>query len=178
MKMKPLALTLLSIFFTLQLTSAYGFDFGNNKFKQEVDKEKSAIKLTREVVGGGYGIISTEELHTLVTKGDDIVIIDTMPFEASYKKAHIPGAKQFLFPIPEMHAWDNAETAGKTVEDFKKLLGDNKDKTIIIYCGFVKCTRSHNGALWAKKLGYTNVMRHPGGIFAWKGAGYDVEVVN
>jgi len=24
--------------------------------------------------------------------------------------------------------------------------------------------------LWAKKLGYENVYRYPGGIFAWKGA--------
>jgi thiosulfate/3-mercaptopyruvate sulfurtransferase len=38
----------------------------------------------------------------------------------------------------------------------------------------VKCTRSHNGAMWAAKLGYTNVFRHPGGIFAWKGAHFDV----
>jgi thiosulfate/3-mercaptopyruvate sulfurtransferase len=49
-----------------------------------------------------------------------------------------------------------------------------KDKTIVIYCGFVKCTRSHNGAAWAVKLGYTNVYRYPGGIFAWKGADYPI----
>jgi rhodanese-related sulfurtransferase len=37
----------------------------------------------------------------------------------------------------------------------------------------VKCTRSHNGAVWAKKLGYKNVYRFSGGIFAWKGAGFE-----
>ena len=97
-----------------------------------------------------------------------------MPFEASYKKQHVPGAAQFLFPISDMNEWDTKETDGKTVEDFKKLLGDDKEKPIVIYCGFVKCTRSHNGALWAVKLGYKNVYRYSGGIFAWKGADYPV----
>ena len=32
-------------------------------------------------------------------------------------------------------------------------------------------------AMWAKKLGYKNVYRHPGGIFAWKGAKYPTEAV-
>jgi thiosulfate/3-mercaptopyruvate sulfurtransferase len=44
----------------------------------------------------------------------------------------------------------------------------------VFYCGFVKCTRSHNGAMWAVKLGYTNVYRCPGGIKAWDEAGYPV----
>ncbi|MGD8334165.1 MAG: rhodanese-like domain-containing protein [Desulfobacterales bacterium] len=48
---------------------------------------------------------------------------------------------------------------------------------MVIYCGFVKCTRSHNGAAWAVKLGYKNVYRYPGGIFAWKGADFPVEKV-
>ena len=74
-----------------------------------------------------------------------------------------------------MMQWDTGMTDGKTLEDFQKLLGDNKDMITVIYCGFVTCTRSHNGALWALKLGYRNVYRYPGGIFAWKGAGYPVE---
>lgn len=158
-------------------TSAFGFGFGDNKFENEVEKEIGAVKLVREVQRGGYDVITTEELKSLVDSGKDIVIVDTMPYEDSYKKQHIPGAKQFLFPIPEMETWDTKETDGKTSEDFAGLLGQDKDRTIVIYCGFVKCTRSHNGAMWAKKLGYKNVMRHPGGIFAWKGAGYPTESV-
>jgi len=103
-----------------------------------------------------------------------MIIVDTMPLEDSYKKQHIPGAVQFLFPIPEMKQWDTKETDGKSQEDFIKLLGDDKNRLLVIYCGFVKCSRSHNGALWAVKLGYKNVFRHPGGIFAWKGAKYPV----
>lgn len=157
--------------------SSSAFAFGTSKFKEEVAKEQSAVKLSRERQHGGYGLITTEELKGMIDTGKDLVIIDTMPYEDSYKKNHIPGAKQFLFPIPEMKEWDTKETGGKSIDDFKALLGPDKDKTIVIYCGFVKCTRSHNGALWAKKLGYTNVFRHPGGIFAWKGAGYPVNSI-
>lgn len=148
-----------------------------NKFEKEVEKEKGAVKLSREVVKGGYGLITASELNDLITSGKAMVIVDTMPFEASYKKAHVPGAKQFLFPIPDMDEWNIKETAGQTQDDYKKLLGDDKDKLIVVYCGFVKCTRSHNGAVWAKKLGYTNVKRFSGGIYAWKGAGYKADSV-
>ncbi len=144
--------------------------FGSDKFAQEVEKEKGAVKLVREIQRGGYDVITTQELKGLQDKGEEMVIIDTMPYEASYKKEHVPGAKQFLFPIPDMVEWDVKETDGKTKEQFIEMLGPDKDKLIVIYCGFVKCTRSHNGAAWAKKLGYTNVKRYPGGIFAWKGA--------
>ena len=148
-----------------------------NKFEKEVDKEKVTVKLVREVQRGGYDIVTTEELKGWIDEKKDVLIIDTMPYEASYKKTHVPGAKQFLFPIPDMNTWDSNETAGKSQEDFLALLGPNKDKMIVIYCGFVKCTRSHNGAAWAKKMGYKNVYRYPGGIFAWKGAGYPAESV-
>ena len=76
-----------------------------------------------------------------------------------------------------MHTWDTRETAGKSKADFEKLLGADKKAPVVVYCGFVKCTRSHNGAAWAVKLGYKNVYRYSGGIFAWKGAGYKAEAV-
>lgn len=143
-----------------------------NKFEQEVEKEAGAVKLVNEVLRGGYKVIQTDELKQWIDSQKDMVIVDTMPYDDSYKKGHVPGAKQFLFPVPEMKEWDTKETDGKSPADFEALLGADKNKTIVIYCGFVKCTRSHNGAAWAVKLGYKNVYRHPGGIFAWKGAGY------
>ncbi len=166
---------LASVFILGLSTSAFGF--GTNKFEQEVTKEQEAVKLTREVQQGGYGVITAEELKGMIAAGKDMLIVDTMPYEDSYKKNHIPGAKQFLFPIPEMKEWDTKETGGKSVEELKTLLGPDKNRTIVFYCGFVKCSRSHNGAVWAKKLGYTNVLRQPGGVFAWKGAGYPLDSV-
>jgi rhodanese-related sulfurtransferase len=146
-----------------------------NKFEQEVETETCAVKLVREVHQGGYDVVTTAELKQWIDSGRDMVIVDTMPYEASYKKNHVPGAVQFLFPIPEMTQWNTQETDGKSQEDFIKLLGSDKNKIVLIYCGFVKCTRSHNGAAWAVKLGYNNVYRYPGGIFAWKGADYPME---
>jgi rhodanese-related sulfurtransferase len=154
-----------------------GMAFLENKFEKEVQKETGAVKLVREVQTGGYDVVTTAELKKWIDSGKDMIIVDTMPYEASYKKGHVPGAVQFLFPIPEMQEWNTGETAGKTREDFIKLLGSDKNKPIVFYCGFVKCTRSHNGAAWAVKLGYKNVYRQPGGIFAWKGAEYPVEKV-
>ncbi|MBU0769524.1 MAG: rhodanese-like domain-containing protein [Proteobacteria bacterium] len=160
--------------FVIGLTSP---SLAKNKFEKEVEKEQEAVKLVREVQRGGYDVITAKELKDMIDSGKDVLVIDTMPYDASFKKEHVPGAEQFLFPIPEMKEWDTKETGGKTVDDFKAMLGPDMSKTIVIYCGFVKCTRSHNGAMWAKKLGYKNVFRFSGGVFAWKGAKYPTEKV-
>lgn len=169
MSLKRLALTLALI---LCLAPAA---LAQNIFEEEVVNEKYALlgaNLALQAVEGGYKYVDTATLKQWMDEKKPMVLVDTMPFEASYQKGHFPGAKQFLFPIPTMTAWDNAETEGKSQEDFVAMLGADKDALIVFYCGFVKCTRSHNGALWAKKLGYTNVYRHPGGLYAWKGAGF------
>jgi len=172
MNKKPYLFVL--VVFILMGFSTQACKFKNN-FEKEIDKEKGAVKLVQEVQRGGYDVILTEDLKKWIDDGKQMLIVDTMPFESSYKKAHVPGAVQFLFPIPEMNEWDDKETNAKSIEDFMALLGSDKSKPIIIYCGFVKCTRSHNGAMWAKKLGYTNVYRYSGGIFAWKGAKHPVQ---
>ncbi|HTG01679.1 MAG TPA: rhodanese-like domain-containing protein [Nitrospirota bacterium] len=136
----------------------------------EVEAEKVAVTFAREAIRGGYQIVSTEELKSWIDQKKDMLIIDTMPFEASFKKNHIPGAVNFELPIPEMTALDD-----KTKDAFEKLLGPDKNKLIVFYCGFTKCTRSHNGAMWAVKLGYKNVYRQPGGIKAWVEASYPVD---
>ncbi|SDZ79506.1 Rhodanese-related sulfurtransferase [Desulfuromusa kysingii] len=167
-------ITSLCLLGALCLFSSPALSF-DNKFEKEVKAEQQAVKLLREVQRGEYGIVTTAELKKWQDDGKEMLIIDTMPLEESYKKAHVPGAKQFLFPIPDMVTWDEKETAGQSIQDYETLLGPDKDKLIVVYCGFVKCTRSHNGAVWAKKLGYTNVYRYPGGVFAWKGADYPIE---
>ena len=173
--MKAFKLTLKIAIPSIIVLGILGMVMSKNKFEQEVEKEAGAVKLAREVQQGGYNIVTTEELKSWIDGGKDMQIVDTMPFEASYKKQHVPGAAQFLFPIPDMKKWDTKETGGKNQADYEKLLGGDKNKLIVVYCGFVKCTRSHNGAAWAVKLGYRNVYRYPGGIFAWKGAKYPVE---
>ncbi len=173
--MMPLRTLLMFLWFAVLMLGVVVPAGAKDKFEKEVEKEAGAIKLLREVQRGGYDVVSTEELKQWIDAGRKMVIVDTMPLDASYKKHHVPGAVQFLFPIPEMAAWNTKATDGKTEADFEALLGSDKNLTVVVYCGFVKCTRSHNGAAWAVKMGYRNVYRHPGGIFAWKGAGFPIQ---
>ncbi|MEN6318334.1 MAG: rhodanese-like domain-containing protein [Syntrophaceae bacterium] len=139
---------------------------------KELETEKSAVTFAREAISGGYGIVTTQELKGWIDQRQNMLIVDTMPYADSFVKQHIPGAVNMVFPIPEMKTLD-----AKTKADLEKLLGPDKNRLVVFYCGFVKCTRSHNGAMWAVKLGYKNVYRHPGGIKAWGEADYPVEKV-
>jgi len=157
------------ITFILALTS---ISFAALWGSKELETEKIAVNFAREVIKGGYKIVSSEELKNWIDQKKDMLIVDTMPYEDSYKKQHVPGAVQFEFPIKEVTNLDDKRKAA-----FEKVLGPNKDRLIVIYCGFTKCGRSHNGAMWAVKLGYKNIYRYPGGIKAWAEADYTVEKV-
>jgi len=147
---------------------------GTDQFERELALEESGVRLAREADAGDYGLITAAELKARIDAGDDFVLVDAMPFADSFAKGHLPGAVNFLFPVPVMDRWDAAGTDGKSLEDYRALLGDDLDREVITYCGFVKCTRSHNAAVFARQLGFTKVTRFPGGIFAWKGAGFPV----
>jgi len=158
-------------YFTIAVVAVALVISGCGKFTpKELDNEKIAVKFAKEVLRGGYNIVDTEELKKWFDAKKDMMIVDTMPLADSYNKNHIPGAVQILFDIPELEKIDDTKKA-----ELLKLLGDNKDRTIVFYCGFTKCTRSHNGAMWAVKLGYKNVFRYPGGIVGWKEAGFPAE---
>lgn len=135
-----------------------------------VQAEFLAMKACAEKERGGYKLISLKDLKAKLDVREDVLVVDTMPYEASYKKQHIPTAVQFEFPIPEMKTMDS-----EMEKQYLALLGPDKNRMIVVYCGFVKCGRSHNGAMWATRLGYRNVYRCLGGIFGWKEAGYPVE---
>lgn len=145
---------------------------GTNKFQQELQTEEAAIKLTGETIKGGYELISTADLRKLIDGNADLLLVDAMPTSASYDKGHIAGAVNFEFPKEVLDEWNGKTMGERTKADYEKLLGEDKEKQIIVYCGFVKCARSHNAAVYARELGYTNVKRYPGGIHAWRGAGY------
>ena len=140
--------------------------------RANVQTEFLAMKAASEKERGGYMLMSLGDLKAKLDAREDILVVDTMPYEDSYKKQHIPTAVQFAFPIPEMKTMDSGME-----KQYRDLLGPDKDKMIVVYCGFVKCGRSHNGAMWAVKLGYPNVYRCLGGIRGWQEAGYPVEAV-
>lgn len=144
---------------------------GSNRFQQELKVEEAAVKLVNETVAGDYPLLATKDLKQLLGNEEDVLLIDTMPGPSSYSKGHIAGAVNFAFPKVVIEDWNEASMGEATIEDFEALLGNDKDRKIVFYCGFVKCPRSHNGAVFAKQLGFTNVYRYPGGIDAWRGAG-------
>jgi len=137
---------------------------------KELENEKIAVKFEREVERGGYKVITTQELKVWLDQKKDMLIVDTMPAD-NFKKQHIPGAVNFeIQRTPEL-----TEMSDKMKTDFEKLLGPDKNRTIVFYCGFTDCERSHNAGMWAIKLGYKNAYRQPGGIKGWLEAGYPVE---
>lgn len=97
-----------------------------------------------------------------------MILVDTIPADR-FEKIKIKDAVHAGLP-KEMKDLKPEEK-----EAFLKTLGDNKDKKIVIYCGFVACERSHVGAVLAKEAGYKNVYRFPGGIAAWLDAGNSID---
>lgn len=71
--------------------------------------------------------------------------------------------------------WTTTKPAKKYCGKSKKVSVVNKDKKIVVYCGFMGCSRSHTMAAKLVANGYKNVYRYAGGICAWVDAGYDVE---
>lgn len=144
-----------------------------NSLLKETDIEAVALKVTKETLQAGYTLLSVADLKQMIDTKEDFVLIDAHPTE-EYNLAYIDGAQHFGFQSNHSGNWekDVAMPNNLTQEDYRKVLGTDKNKKIVIYCGFTKCGRSHNAASWARKLGYSNVYRAIGGISAWIDAGY------
>ncbi|OEF98173.1 rhodanese-like domain-containing protein [Desulfuribacillus alkaliarsenatis] len=151
-------------FFTNGYVSGGGI--GTAPDGNEINIERASINLMKQQQAGGYELVDTQTLKQWIDAGENVLIIDTMP-ASFHQNTRIPGAVNAEMPIGTM---DDATPAQK--EAFAALLGDDKSKKIVVYCGFVACTRSDAGAAYAVSLGYENVYRHPGGIKAWQDAGY------
>lgn len=146
---------------------------GTNQFEAEAALERKAVPLAREAVTGGYALVTADELAQWLAAQKPLLLVDAMP-AADFAREHIGGAVNFEFPREALASWDPARTGGKSEQDFAALLGEERERTVVVYCGFVACTRSHNAALAAAQLGFRNVVRFPGGIHAWKGSGRPV----
>lgn len=175
MKRKILISMMLSLLFIIGVTgcsnstSGTATKTGTAPDGSEVAIEKATMKFMKDVEAGGYQLVSTEELNKWVGDKKDMIIIDTMPADF-YAKGHIPTALNAELPKTTL-----ADATDEQKEAFVKLLGDDKEKTIVVYCGFVGCARSDVGAVIALDQGFKNVYRVPGGIIAWQEAKYEVE---
>ena len=181
--------------------AAFGLDSSlvGGEVGDEVNFETISMDLVADTVAGKYKLISTADVKKLVDKKADVIIIDTMPADW-FAQRHIPGAINAFAPLKN-EKYTSADKKN-LLDQVKKLCGTktvtkkvkvkannkkgykyvtkkvkevNKDKKIVVYCGFVKCTRSHMAAEYLVKQGFTNVYRQPGGISAWVDAGYAFE---
>lgn len=71
--------------------------------------------------------------------------------------------------------WTTTKPAKKYLGKTKTVKEVDKSKKVVVYCGFVGCGRSHEGAKLLVQNGYKNVYRYGGGISAWFDAGYPCE---
>ncbi len=157
--------------FAIAITAMLVLAAGNALAAGELEKETIAVNFATEVAQGSYKFVDTKELKSWIDQKKAILIVDVNP-EDSYKKQHIPGAVHIEFQRPIMTSIDDRKK-----DALIKVLGPDKDRTIVFYCGFTECTRSHNAAMFAVKSGYKNAYRHPGGLKAWAEAGYLFEAV-
>ena len=139
----------------------------NNKSERQL--ETISVDLARQSEANGYGVISTKELVEMKAGSTPFILVDVRKWD-DFSRGHIPGALNFTFPKSEemSGSWSSTLMGGRSEQDFVRLLGGNYEQVLIFTCGRTSCIRGHNAAMWAKRLGYSNVLRHPGGFDAWR----------
>lgn len=108
--------------------------------------------------------VSTSELRTIL-RDHSAVVLDVRPFK-EYAMGHIPGALNLAPPPGESHALYISD-----VDQIGRLVNDNADTPLILYCNGPFCEKSK---LLAEKLlgaGYTNVKLYQGGLPIWRALG-------
>lgn len=175
-----------------------GANLDTSKVGDEVNVEAVSMALYNDTIEGKYKLVDTKTVKKWIKNPKKVVVVDTMPADW-FAQRHIPGAINSFAPLKQPTDLEKPFSK-KQVAAFEKALvkkvkkactekvtvkGKNgKKKTVprvnykkkvVVYCGFVKCTRSHIGAKALRKAGFKNVYRHPGGISAWIDAGYAVE---
>lgn len=166
MRQKTLFMLVSLVLLAVLVTGCGGTKVGTAPDGNEVAIETAAMKLVKAQTENGYQLVDTATLKQWIDEKKDMVIIDTMPNDF-YKKGHIPGAVNAELPKTSL-----ADATEEQKSAFINLLPADKNKPIVIYCGFVACARSNAGAILAIQQGYTNVYRYPGGITAWNDAKY------
>ncbi|HYA86399.1 MAG TPA: rhodanese-like domain-containing protein [Nitrospirota bacterium] len=134
----------------------------------EVPIEKAAFKFADDVKDSGYKLVGTEELKKWLDEGRKMTIISTLPATDDKAFGTLPSSVNGAMPKTEK------ELTQADKDNILKAAGSDKEKTIVIYCGFVACRRSHIGAKILVENGFQNVYRYPGGITAWHEMSYPI----
>lgn len=142
----------------------------------EAATESVANWLANEVAEGKYKIIDTAKMQEWIlgSQNKKMVVVDTMPEgDTWFNLRHIDAAHivSAYAPLNNGEKWTSAakkNIVNRVKAEAKKINKKNwKNVPVVTYCGFVKCGRSHTGAVVLKKAGFKKVYRYTGGISAW-----------
>lgn len=84
-----------------------------------------------------------------------------------------------FYDVNEVELWAKGFIPGAiffNVNDWKKLLPEDKSTTIVFYCVDPLCTSSEMAAREVMKLGYTDVRQMPEGITGWRRSNRPIEL--
>lgn len=132
----------------------------------ELPIEKATVKFASDIKDGGYNVVGTEELKKWLDDKKQVTVISTLPAEDDKLFGLLPAAVNGVMPKSEK------ELTQADKDNLLKVAGEDRDKTYVLYCGFVACRRSHLGAKTLVENGFKNVYRYPAGVVGWKEAGY------
>lgn len=132
----------------------------------EIPIEKAAVTFTSDVKDGGYRVVGTDELKKWLDDGKKVTIISALPVNEDKEFGTLPSALNGAMPKTEKELTPAAK------DNLLKIAGTDKEKPVVIYCGFVACRRSHIGAKVLVENGFKNVYRYPAGITGWSESGY------
>jgi PQQ-dependent catabolism-associated CXXCW motif protein len=121
----------------------------------------------------GANTISTPQLRQLMQANPPPVLIDVL---SGNQTVSLPGALW----ISEAGRGDNLNDAvqAKLAVRLAALTGGNKSRAVVFFCRSRTCWLSHNAAVRAVALGYTNVNWYRGGRDAWISAGLPMQSVS
>jgi thiosulfate/3-mercaptopyruvate sulfurtransferase len=121
-------------------------------------------------------LISTPDLHKLIKKQDNTIVIDTRSF-SEYKNGHVPGAVNIdLF---QLHWFD---TSKRGIKDFNRQIrillsniGISKDSNVVFYDN-VSGISAARGVWLLLYFSHKKVFMLDGGFEKWKKERYPIEV--
>ncbi len=102
--------------------------------------------------------VSIAEMESIIAaKGAILLDVNGSKY---FAKGHLPGAIDFR----------------ANEENLPAVLGEDKEKLIVVYCGSPSCEAYLAAAAAVQQLGYTNVKHLPAGISGWISAGKPTDV--
>ena len=138
---------------TISLSILYTPSLNHHSVKQ---LESSSHNLATN----GYIIVNVSEAKQMIESNPNLVIVDVRTRE-EYESGHIENAVSIPF------------------NEFEERIDElNKEKETLVYCLGLGCWRSPTASQILVDNGFVSVYNMPGGITAWRDAGYWIEIIH